>query len=664
MSHAQLAPGMEAGAHLERKTTIGLAAGYGLLIGLAAVALAAALPQVSIDFVGGSSSQYLYVLFLPLFALLGWVALALWEMDSRSWQFGAGFVSVKMVVTAFAWLAPLTFLDSLGGGGGALWTASGWFYNLSLALFGLMFARSRDQTDGRWALAALGGGLVVLVFAILQTLFASWWGPGILGAVPAWASFILAMRWPLEMVAPLLVVAFLRGRASDAPTGRANAYYLLAIALIPAAMFLGPQFAQLATSAPGGRQYSVESVQQVSSSELGLCGRWEVTVGSEGRVAKQARVRSVAAVAGMDVWAVSEQYVLHWDGKVWGEVAVPRARQGTDSYFTSVAGSSPTDVWIAGYSDQTTLTSLQGEWGLSLHWDGNQWSEVPIPDMGSFRTRLSAVTVTSPTDAWAVGGTFDEGLGLYDLRVLHWDGRSWTDYPLPPVPPLDEPDGFKVSAAAPDDAWVVGLGLSLHWDGKAWSNQPLPLGLGPAASDTSSCLSCPSSLEDLSASGPENVWAVGLTKSAVFGNSYYRDLPLAVRWDGAAWRQVPVPDEIVNSDGGRRKPLGAGVPDDLNWMTLTFRSVLALPDGHAWAVADPWASAMFLMRWDGKQWKKLPTPTPRSSEGYYDYVDLAISPSGDIWAVGGSTSTNQAPPDNALMARFTPQECPKVGVRE
>src|SRR5947207_320787 len=67
---------------------------------------------------------------------------------------------------------------------------------------------------------------------------------------------------------------------------------------------------------------------------------------------------------------------------------------------------------------------------LIEHWDGSRWSVVPRPDPGDYNF-LADVAARSPTDAWAVGSTFD-ATGWHNL-ILHWDGASWTriDAPSP-----------------------------------------------------------------------------------------------------------------------------------------------------------------------------------------------------------------------------------------
>jgi hypothetical protein len=46
----------------------------------------------------------------------------------------------------------------------------------------------------------------------------------------------------------------------------------------------------------------------------------------------------------------------------------------------------------------------------------------PRQTAGSYRGDVHGISVVSPTDAWAVGGTDTGKPGL----VLHWNGTAWT----------------------------------------------------------------------------------------------------------------------------------------------------------------------------------------------------------------------------------------------
>jgi hypothetical protein len=61
---------------------------------------------------------------------------------------------------------------------------------------------------------------------------------------------------------------------------------------------------------------------------------------------------------------------------------------------------------------------------LLPHWDGTAWTQVAGPSTGD-ESWLYGVAATSPTQAWAVGGTSIGG-GSGDKVVLSWNDSAWT----------------------------------------------------------------------------------------------------------------------------------------------------------------------------------------------------------------------------------------------
>src|SRR6185437_2339151 len=162
-----------------------------------------------------------------------------------------------------------------------------------------------------------------------------------------------------------------------------------------------------------------------------------------------------------------------------------------------------------------------------------------VPSASPSATTLNAVSARTATDAWAVGqvqGAGDDaGLQIFAER---WNGTQWQQVPTPNIVRQDE-RLLGVSASGPDDAWAVGNTnsisaeshdtLAAHWDGTAWTIVPTP------AAASGGRLA---SLYDVAALGSANAWAVGQGKDA---------RPLTEHWDGTAWSVVPVPVPTVPS---------------------------------------------------------------------------------------------------------------------
>ena len=162
-----------------------------------------------------------------------------------------------------------------------------------------------------------------------------------------------------------------------------------------------------------------------------------------------------------------------------------------------------------------------------------------VPSVNPSATTLNAVSARTATDAWAVGqfpGAGDDaGPQIFAER---WNGTQWQQVPTPNIVRQDE-RLLGVSASGPDDAWAVGNTnsisaashdtLAAHWDGTAWTIVPTP------AAASGGRLA---SLYDVADLSPANAWAVGQGKDA---------RPLAEHWDGTAWSVVPVPVPAVPS---------------------------------------------------------------------------------------------------------------------
>ena len=107
-------------------------------------------------------------------------------------------------------------------------------------------------------------------------------------------------------------------------------------------------------------------------------------------------------------------------------------------------------------------------------------------------------------------------------------------------------------------------------------------------------------LWSVSARAVNDAWAVGSRSAAGSGE---RGQSFALHWDGAVWREVPVPDVGV------------------------LTAVTVARDGQVWALGG---SGTSLVRWDGTAWSIQPTGAPAGGT----ITALAALASNDVWAVG------------------------------
>ena len=357
---------------------------------------------------------------------------------------------------------------------------------------------------------------------------------------------------------------------------------------------------------------------------------WNVVDSPNHEVAKYDNsLQDVAAISDEDVWAVGSYaqrneggfeapLLLHWDGTSWSESDAP-PMEGRP-YLQGVTAISSDDVWAVGYREGVG-PDTQGPLPLALHWDGSRWSMVPVADSGTPYSGFTSVAGTASDDVWAVGFTSTGEKG--GTLAEHWDGTAWTvvSTPNPPPDPLTSlpyPRLDGVTAISADDVWAVGARenvapmqgsntLALHWDGERWSVVPSP--------DVPSLDGPPvDMLVGVSASGPDDVWAVG-SYALHPDTNLPSDRTLVLHWDGDAWKVVDTP-----SIDGR------------NWA----EGVASLSPTSVSVVGGRWtgeAAQPLVERWDGKTWSALDEPV----QGWASLSGVAASPSGDLWAVGNRT---------------------------
>jgi len=202
---------------------------------------------------------------------------------------------------------------------------------------------------------------------------------------------------------------------------------------------------------------------------------WSVVSGA--KVPKGSFLTGVAAVASNDVWAVGNQpvsgstgfdsFIEHWNGTNWSVVSSPQFAGG--SFLGRVAGDSANDVWAVGQGNAE---------GLVEHWNGQTWSIVPSPPLAGNPNnagtgKLDALTVLSPTNAWAVGS--QPGPPPTDIQgvIEHWNGTSWSIVASAQANIILR----GIAAVSADNIWAVSGGTTEHWDGTSWSLLATPNGV-------------------------------------------------------------------------------------------------------------------------------------------------------------------------------------------
>ncbi len=276
----------------------------------------------------------------------------------------------------------------------------------------------------------------------------------------------------------------------------------------------------------------------------------------------------------------------------------------------------------------------------SQHWDGSHWVISPLAEPETKAWYLDAVETLSQSDVWAVGfmrlgQRLSDGFGAL---VEHWDGSRWSVVATPALPPSvpgDVPYARldDVAASGPNDVWVVGETsitspaaasdtLVEHWDGAKWSVASTP--------DVASPRGVPfDHLFSAAVVSPADMWAAGSygTTDAIGGRG---DHPLVVHWGGIRWSTTSTPPQQ---------------PPPLRWSRLG--GIAAASPNAVWAVGSAGSFTQargIIATWDGRRW----TPSSLPGGPGSSLNDVAVDPTGGVvWAVGSQVS--RGAPERTLI---------------
>jgi len=278
----------------------------------------------------------------------------------------------------------------------------------------------------------------------------------------------------------------------------------------------------------------------------------------------------VSALGPSDAWAGGIRYdrngnerflVAHWDGSTWTQEQLGFSPLYAQVF--AIEAISVADVWAAGVyfdvpQDRTEL--------VMFHFDGVAWSVVDSPIARS--QRITDMVAFATDDVWAAGWYSDAG--HYRPWVLHWDGLAWSVVDDIPDPTGEEhPQGIDGTSST--NLWVVGTtsapdgALILHGTSAGWVSADLPsLPGAPRISDIAS---------------------VSADRAFVVGHVDNGAAKLALRWNGTAWRRMPV-------------PAGAGA----------LQTVAAASGRDVAVVGGDVSTGAVSYRWNGTEWRRIALP--------------------------------------------------------
>ena len=381
-----------------------------------------------------------------------------------------------------------------------------------------------------------------------------------------------------------------------------------------------------------------------------ICGTWQADTVQRVNLGG---LEAVAVVSPTDIWAVGSTHDLvaylplieHWDGKTWRSVDAPGPRSRLTASLYGIAAISANDIWAVGDVDYDTSGNFASR-SFIEHWDGVQWSTVPSPNPGADSNHLNGVVAIAPDNVWAVGGYQSQASSAWRALVLHWDGTKWKD--IANLPTARDAELAAVTAIGPDNIWAVGSyrnayinglrTLVMHWDGALWSVVPSPSETSSTTSSKASSITSTmtySNLNDVAATSPDDVWAVGSYRTS----TQKQNQTLLLHWDGKVWDHIPSPSGSLKHHNN-------------------LFSLAVVSKNDVWAVGNQivmrgwWGTEPLILHWDGLQWSLVPSPRPQDFQSLRSVVPVSQD---EVLAVGMAQNEDRA--QNALVARFRKSPC-------
>ncbi|HVF99933.1 MAG TPA: hypothetical protein VND68_08855 [Chloroflexia bacterium] len=368
-----------------------------------------------------------------------------------------------------------------------------------------------------------------------------------------------------------------------------------------------------------------------------VCGSWHVKPSpSIGFARDSPDAVAMDALSGGDMWIVGHAHdfgdnlapaylALHRNGfsnRVTLAPHPPDYNFGMgDLYFMDVEMVASNDVWTVGTGGGESHTIIE-------HWDGFQWSIVPGPKLAQQYSAFHSLAAVDKNNIWTAGRTHARGEEASHSLVGHWDGSAWSLVPAPDVGALN-----AVAAISGTDVWAVGYSKSLHWDGTEWATVPVPEGYWEA----------------VAAGAPDDVWLAGWTRQMP-NPATVVDTPAIARWDGRAWRSIPLDDvsRIGPHEKGRLNAITAVAEDDVWAVGVSIGETRQGANGFE---LPPFGRTL-VMHWDGKTWSYIPGPDISQSQ---HLTDIRAFGRDEIWVLGELNDLSSE--SRVLVAQFTRTLC-------
>jgi hypothetical protein len=195
-----------------------------------------------------------------------------------------------------------------------------------------------------------------------------------------------------------------------------------------------------------------------------------------------------------DAWAVGSVggkfATAHFNGSSWTQVPVPTisgSQDWVESRLFSVYAINVDDVWAVGYANLSGETQVTP---ILLNWNGSVWQSVTGASLNGDGPML--VRADSANDVWVAASTGN----ATPLAFERWNGATWSAIPSGNY---NVEGAWGMIAFSPNDVWIGTSAAVLHWNGATMIDDPLPWLIKELPPD----------INDMSGTSDNDIWVVG-----------------------------------------------------------------------------------------------------------------------------------------------------------
>jgi len=163
--------------------------------------------------------------------------------------------------------------------------------------------------------------------------------------------------------------------------------------------------------------------------------RWDGRAWHRSDFRAKMTVRTAVAFSRQDVWAFGApvknvdqliRYAARYDGRAWHRVWLP-------GQVFAVGALSKRDMWAIGPAPGTAARPLARQAIIAMHWTGRSWRTISVPKIRAHTSQSeidqALVAVAAPDNVW---WSYEESHGARAwVGMLRWDGASWHHIKLP-----------------------------------------------------------------------------------------------------------------------------------------------------------------------------------------------------------------------------------------